>query len=272
MATDKREVERLTIRLGGKDGTVPVGSFLYTIQQALGVLREIDRELSELGQVELRWRIVAAKMSSPLVITIEGVQRVGPASRRHRGIVDSYLHGLHVLKRTPRVPPNFSDAALENTKLLTSVVGDGLTILEFKGPEQKKLVADKHLAANVEEALKTRYYFEHGTLEGKLEVLDIHGAPKFSIFHSLTDVKTVCEMPTDRVREAVDLFGQRVAVSGEIKFNRHGKPLSMSVENLKPLRQAKDLPKFRDVEGIDFTSGEDVTEYMRKLRDGREKA
>jgi hypothetical protein len=272
MARRRGEGERLTIRLGGKDGTVPIGSFLFTIQRALGVLKEIDRELSESGQPELRWRIVAARMQSPLEMTIEGVPKVGSERRVHpRKVVDSYLKGLSVLKRSAIAPPVFSDAALEGTKSLTSVVNDGLSVLEFRGSGKTKLVADQRLVDNVEDVLKTRYYYEHATLDGRLEVVDIHATPKFSIFHELDDHKTVCDMPAERIDEAISLFGKRVAVRGLVKFNRQGKPLRIKVEELRRLRDSAELPKFKDVEGIRFTGGEASTEYMRKLRDGRKK-
>jgi|SRR5262245_918375 len=271
MTRRRGEGERLTIRLGGKDGTVPIGSFLFTMQRALGVLKEIDRELSESGQPELRWRIVAAKMQSPLELTIEGVPRARSQRLHPRRVVESYLSGLKVLKQSAIAPPVFTDAALEGTKSLTSLVNDGLTVLEFRGPGRTKLVADQRLMVNVEDVLKTRYYYEHATLDGRLEVVDIHATPKFSIFHELNDHKTVCDIPAERIEEAISLFGKRVAVRGLVKFNRQGKALRIKVEDLRRLRDSSELPKFKDVEGIRFTGGEASTEYMRKLRDGRKK-
>ncbi len=121
---------------------------------------------------------------------------------------------------------------------------------------------------------KSRPHVEDGaTLIGKLETVTVHGGkPAFFIYDPLTGEKIICHIPEDRMAEAkdaLDTHPHRVSVTGKVKYNRAGKPISIEVADFTPLRDRHELPQMKDLEGIDLTGGVDPTEYIRRLRDGR---
>ena len=85
------------------------------------------------------------------------------------------------------------------------------------------------------------------TLIGKLETVTVHGGkPAFFIYDPLTGEKIICHIPEERMAEAkdaLDTHPHRVSVTGKVKYNRAGKPISIEVADFTPLRDRHELPQ-----------------------------
>ena len=120
---------------------------------------------------------------------------------------------------------------------------------------------------NVDYILKHRFYRSDTTLEGTLEVVDIHGEYEFAIYDILNGHKIKCKFEKEMLDEVISLLRSRVAVTGEARFSRAGRPDSIKVRSLRQLRNADELPQFRAGEEIDLTGGMDSAEFVRRMRD-----
>jgi len=124
----------------------------------------------------------------------------------------------------------------------------------------------QRLTFNVDELIGPKFKAK-GTLEGVLQTLSVRKRNSFNIFDPLTDARIICYFSDDKLDEAKSAFAQRVAVYGQILYNKYGKPVSLHVEEIRRLRSRADLPQAKDID-IDITDGADPTGYIRRLRDG----
>ena len=90
-----------------------------------------------------------------------------------------------------------------------------------------------------------------GTIEGELEGLIIHGAKRFFLYDRLTGRRVICyfgnTVSWERLR---DLFGKRVAVTGEIRSRRSGDRASVDVSSYYVFPPEDDLPSALEVRGL----------------------
>ena len=290
--------EVLTIELTGKTDAIPLESFLEVISNTLGILQEIDANMSEATSATLDWRIVGASLNSPLLLTIAGLALLGVGDSGQ--VINAYLHGLDRIESgVVEVPPYFTENAVRKTQKLVGVLNGELRKVRFSGsdgikatsvvPSVKSLdavsvILEHHAQESLGDAVTTapviqlrayasNYVEEKATLIGTLEMLSVHGKkPKFVIYDPLTQEDIDCFFAEERYEEVKAALPKntstpyRVEVTGKAKFNKKGHPVSIIVEQFRRLRDKSELPGFKDLEGINFTSGLDPTEYVRRLR------
>lgn len=262
-----KRANTLTIRVEGREGHaagVPLGSFLQTMRESLGMLADLDREFSK-GQDSLDWRIVEASYTNPLMIVVEG--RARSSDRRPYPIVEELIRGLADLE-LGRDPARFTDHSLQSARNLARTVSrDGIGSFVFESPDLPAVAPTKKTANNVTKILKRRYYHEISTLEGSLETIDVHGKQAFGIFDLLTSDKIICHFDKAITGDVVNALGRRVSVEGKVKFNRFGDPLSIEVSDFEVMPGMDELPQFRKGERLDITGGIPPEEFVRRLRD-----
>lgn len=100
-----------------------------------------------------------------------------------------------------------------------------------------------------------------------METLSIHGRTIFNIRDVLTGARVPCRLSKDQLEEAQAAVGRRAAVSGRVRYSPTGKPQTINVEQIRHLREQKDLPQFKDLAGINLTDGADPVEYIQRFRD-----
>ena len=257
----------LTIRIAGKDDNVSFAAFVRVQRETLQILRDLDAEMSG-GQKPLRWDVVDVSLNSPLTVTISGHSIDGPGLYSTE-IASAYVDGMQQLEHAPELPRHFPVDTLERAKRLVSVKNDGVASLVYSTPGRPPVEPTQHLAANVDYILKHKFYLSDTTLEGMLEVVDIHGEYEFAIYDLLNGQKIKCRFEKEMLEEVVSLLRSRVAVAGEAKFSRTGRAVSIKVRSIKRLRSAAELPQFRVGEEIDLTGGMDSAEFVRRMRDAK---
>ena len=259
----------LTIRVEGREGHdagVPLASFLQTMRESLGMLADLDRQLSN-GRSTLDWRIVQASYTNPLMIVLEG--RARAADRRPYAVVDELIRGLTDLEQG-RDPAWFTDHSLENARSIARTVSrNGISSFVFEVPDLPAVSPTGATAKNVTKILKRRIYHEISTLEGWLQIIDVHNKDNqvFGIFDPLTNEKILCHFDKSMRDNVVQALGNRVSVEGKVKFNRFGGPLSIEVDSFEVMPGMEELPQFSDGEQIDITGGIPSEDFVRRLRD-----
>lgn len=259
----------LTIRLTGRED-LTTESLIEAVQDAVLILRSIEGNMAEEGRPASRWRVDAVSLNSPLQMTIseippKGLEPLDPA--------EPFVRGLRCVNAGAQIPQYFTEHTLRLAKRLVGLLNNGLSQIEFSTQDEEPVRPTQHLAANVDRILgrAPEFYYEDTELEGRLEVLSVHGTPDFWVYDPLTEQPTKCTFkPEDRERLAEMMKRPtRVRVSGKAKFNREHRPISLEVESFARLRDQEELPQIRDLHraGINITGGMSSVEYVRRMRD-----
>ena len=90
-----------------------------------------------------------------------------------------------------------------------------------------------------------------GTIEGELEGLIIHGRKRFLLYDRLTGRQVICYFGhAVSWEELRDVFGKRMAVTGEIRSRRSGERASIDVSSYYVFPPEHELPSAQDVRGL----------------------
>ncbi len=121
------------------------------------------------------------------------------------------------------------------------------------------------------EYISTKYRYAHGSVEGRLLQLSaITERHSCTVVDQATGNAVTCYFTDQQLEEHAEAaYKGRVSVSGKIKYNRAGEPVSMEVADLKKLMPDDELPQLSDLLGINITGGRDAVEYIsNKLTGG----
>jgi hypothetical protein len=165
-------------------------------------------------------------------------------------IVAAVVGGIKTLNEQPTRPEYFNDQALREAKALANLVNDALPrIALVNGAVGSD--ATKQLMTHVDQVIGEGRE-SIGTIEGKLQALNIHEKPqRFAIFDLLTDRRVECYFGENvELEEVLRGVGRRVAVSGIIKTRGTGERFSIDVRTLRVFPAESDLPTPDDVRGI----------------------
>lgn len=257
----------LTILVTPRGNGLPLDTLLRILGDALRILTELDLVVSGTRRPTLEWVVTSLSFNSPLTLRLIG--RKKPNSPFPGRVVDSYVTKILQLENGIE-PLDFSEKAMERAQdIVRSVVRDGVLSVQFSTPGLPPVTPTARLAENVEQILKRRYYYEVTTLDGRLDVIDVHGPPKFTIFDPLTRLPINCNIGEDLLDQALDSIRTRVSVQGKAKFNRAGRPISMDVDSIRSMKGPADLAKFPTDKTVDLTGGLSSEDYVRRSRDGR---
>lgn len=253
--------------------------FTDAVQAFVGFLRAVDQSIH--GQRMIRWRLADLSYSSPATISCEG----SAASRRIAEdptpqLVVAALDAVEGMETSGRVLRTLSDTALEEIRALGELRGrGGITNVHIVGmngvpdaPVRVVPVTPRVVAA-VQDVLGGRYR-AIGSVEGRLEGINIHGAPSqhyFNVYEPLHGRRVRVLFSPSQLEEARAALGQRVLVFGEVESNARGHPvLVKSRKPLRILRGKGELPTVEDIARItgSLTGGTESTQFIRELWDG----
>lgn len=112
-------------------------------------------------------------------------------------------------------------------------------------------------------------YSELGSLEGTIEVLDLHQSLAFIIREQLSGLPVRCSFPDTAVwKERIrSLMGKSVLVVGQISYSGNGVPLSVThLEEVADMTPDPSLPKADFGTIPDLTGDMSTIDYLHKMR------
>lgn len=119
----------------------------------------------------------------------------------------------------------------------------------LRSPRDVRPDADIHLDHS--EAVLTPEARSIGTIEGELEGLIVHGDKRFLLYDRLTGRRVTCYFGDSVSWDGLgDVFGKRVAVTGEIRSRRSGERASIDVSKYYVFPHEDELPSAREVRGL----------------------
>ena len=191
------------------------------LRDFMGLLSEIDSDISETAARTLDWRVTAVSYNSPFTIRMVGRPRAG---HRDNGpaVVRACVRGSAVLVNGER-PREFNDDALLHVRRLAA---SARTDEAFRvTSEIEPLVSARitsQATAIVDRVLPLGYSI--GSVEGRLEGLNIHGQPQFTVWDSVTGRAVRCYFTGVDLDTVTAAVSHKVLVSGNLRRDPDGRP------------------------------------------------
>jgi hypothetical protein len=264
----------ITVQFEGmpdQNGHLTVAEFLQKIEQLLASLNGIDRIVGQTSRPTLTYRIVDAKHSSPITLTIEPVVRrrvtiegTDHVERRNK----RFFTELNAIRRGEPVSPEIDDDLLMHIRGLVEGIGK-----DFVSARISNGNASVELDYVFEEKVRKLLDEEdcsYGGEEGMLEAVNIHGAkPTCWIYPKIGAKKIRCDFLPGMQDQIRDNLGQFVRVEG-LKFFRPNSPFPfrVSVKDLIPIQIDAAAP-LASLKGVapNATGALSAVEFVRKMRD-----
>ncbi|MCK9487515.1 MAG: hypothetical protein M0R73_12600 [Dehalococcoidia bacterium] len=240
--------------------------FTLLLREFLGVLSEVDRELSDFGDPSLLWRITSLSYNSPAAVGLMSRPKgkrpdIGPQ------VITTSLAGLHEIQKERQRPIAFNDDALTHVREMARQTGNGIRHVIARSdlyPNSPPVTVTRDAAATVDRVLPMGYSF--GSVEGRLEGLDIHRQPRFTVYDAVTGRAVRCYFDTTELDKVKAAVGRKVIVSGKLRRDPEGRPQQVrQVDFFEVLDVAPPHPP-RDAAGA-FGEVEDPENYLERLRD-----
>jgi hypothetical protein len=234
----------LTLELEGR--TLSPQKFLGGIKAFFGIVEEVTRSVCE-DKPRVMWR-VQVKAGSNLV----GVEPVpGFPAPIVALIADSVAKGITDLEQGPAEPRHFSHRAIRHLHDLAAIVGtDERDDIEIKVWVRKNASDLTHRSVVHTAELLTAAYADHGSIEGRLQVLSERRGLHVVVYEPLWDKPVRCHLTDEQTEIALKNFGKRVEVVGLVRYRGDGVPVSIDVEEIVPFPAPEDIPTYLAVRGI----------------------
>jgi hypothetical protein len=251
--------KKLIITLDHDGHIVPYDAFATVMQESVDLLRGVDCVKAGTSRPNMRWGISAVSMHSPIQLTLEA----SALGDREVDAVDPFLEDMNRLERGDR-PLYFNPEMQARAKRLVSVLNHGISAIRFNS-DSLEVRPTQRVAARVDEL--TERYFEIGSIEGRLDVLSVHGRDSITVWDVRWRCPVRCMVSDAQLREAKDLLRQRVSVRGRIKCEHKRPKEIVDVFDIQPLGDASTLPQAEDIAPVDLTGGQEPADYLRGAGD-----
>jgi hypothetical protein len=252
--------ERITISVAAGGDDADARAFAAAMGDILTILESLARE--QLGKNEpVVWRIVALAKMSPPSITLECRQNVAVARRFYAGL------GGQPDQPANSFPPRAMRAARRLAGRMKRQQVDSIVVaspgLGFIAPTQK-------MFENAATTIVNKYYSIPSSVDGKLDVVNVHSRAKFSVFDDTHYREVRCHFSDSIFEKVRKNLGKRVTVIGNVRFDSAtDRPVSITVEEIEPIDEDPIKPRcFSEMRPIDITGGLSSEDYVRQLRDG----
>ena len=214
----------------------------------LGLLRDVDSTISEKKNGNLKWIVTTlAKNPSPLVGVTPFLPR--PTFRDTSFQVQrEIISNVDSLTQKGERSRYLSDAALtrvENIAKTAHKVGKTEIYTGAKGSLGLRTSVTAQTLSQVQELTQEKSV-SFGTILGSLDSISVHKGIEVRVWDENINRPVRCNFTAGQISHATNLLGKRVIVSGMIRSDRNGQPLSMLVESLdgasmKPLPPIDEL-------------------------------
>jgi len=259
--------DEITINFGADH--LEASTLIESLAKFLIMFRSIETNISRAEPIQ--WDVIRSTMNSPLSLTLAPRSNGTPAPSHAGKVLRTCYRGLAELHRHASLPEGFDDHSLAAVREIAELTHKHRTQVTFDMPGEVEVKIDLALAGHAHLVVaKTKSLYEHGTIEGLLDVISKRKRDRFFVTETLTGNKVECFARTELFHKAYELFGreapQRVSVEGRIK-TQFGRPKSMNVETIQRLRGTEELPTLDDIGPMDLTGGLDSGDFVRGLRD-----
>ncbi len=242
---------RIVISISGD--IIPLSAFIDATSHIHFILSDVDKQIS--GTSTLVWSVESLGNSSKIVEAAPYLIHEDGVDNRVR-IVSAFVEGMQKISLDKPVRPNyFSEDSLLRAKSLANLLDGYVTRISLRGTIEGKLsdyiLITQRVAANVDELIGIRRT-SLGSIEGKMELISIHGGTYFNIYDQLSGRRIKCVCNRDQLNELTSAqnLGRRILVYGEIREDSFGQAIQIKLQHHRFLRNRDELPQPNDLRGI----------------------
>lgn len=249
---------------------VSLNDFSFQLEALRKVLSNTESSLSG-EKAEIDWQIVDLKHSSPAEIVLRPIDNRVDTDKEDIAseTVDKVISSLKMLSENTLPPIEMSQQLLGHYKNFSDKVQKGILRISLKR-ETDTVKVSENVKAVIEDVTLSETK-SIGTVEGRLEFLNIHGNQNiFRIYSAIPPEKVNCFFPPDKIDQAREALGHKIRVSGELTYpGGNDFPRDIKVEAIELLPDDDDLPSLMDLRGVapGITGGLSSEEFVRNLRD-----
>jgi hypothetical protein len=262
------------IEIKGDPTGISAFTFKSTVNDAVDLLKEYDSAISGVPRGTVGWYLADLSLRPNVLVAFNS--RVLPPKRgksfadHRKAITHSLLNGLDSLEHQAVTPEYISVGGMERVQRMVSLIGrNGATGFRVHADED---AIDLTVATgeNIGKLLPVRRT-AIGSVEGKLEGINLHRKLRVIVYHAITNRAVTCELADESVETAKEYLGRRVIVFGVLHKNANGETLKITVDRLVPaekfLEQNRptgvilDEPRFVGV-------SQSTRDYIRRIRGG----
>lgn len=240
-----RKSKEVILRLDG--ALVTPEAFKKSVLAFIDLLQAVTEEIAR-GGAKPQWKMSVRQGSAILAATPVADTATQKTATKIIGTLNS---GVRLVNRGETSAPGFNSRALSAVRELALLrnkeVGriDHIQIKASSGkaveivPRNAEFFAK---AAGIKEAW--------GSVEGRLQTISVRGTFQFVVYDSIFDRGVNCFVSEKLNKAAVEAFDKRVCVSGLIRSDRHGRPISIQAEKIRRLRNLDELPPLESFRGM----------------------
>lgn len=230
---------------------VTLGQLLHVENVAWGLIREVTAEVVKAPPGAVQWVVESVRSGSPITYTLrpEGNGVASPEALREA--VTALARGVRELDAGASRPIGFNDEALERARDLGRALSERIRGFRFAAEGEVGKLTER-VSANASAVLETDVFEALGSVEGRLEAVNVHRKRYFNVYDDLRGRKVEClfggsGIPASEIGAAI---GRRVSVFGTLYSRADGRVFRARVKDLDVFPEAEDLPNSDDVAGI----------------------
>ena len=234
----------VTLELDGH--AVTPQKFMDGVRAFFGIVDEVTRSVCA-DNPRVRWRVQVKAGSNLVGLSPEP----GFPAAVVALIADSVADGIKDMEQKPTEPAHFTPRAIRHLHDLAKIVGtDDTDDTEVKvWARQQRNDLTHRSVVNAGELLSAAYA-DHGSIEGRVQVLSERRGLHVVVYDPLWDKPVRCHLNDEQAALALQSFGKRVEAFGLIRYRGDGVPVSIDVDEIVPLPAPEDIPNYRAVRGI----------------------
>jgi hypothetical protein len=268
-------VAELDFEIKGRPGDVSASTFKDALFYAVGLLQEFDSAISGRPRGSLRWYISRLHSNTGLLVAFR--PKLKPVRRSKDRIDDpsptvttSFLNGFEDLEYRCETPAYLSEYGLHKAEDLTGLIRkNGATGFRFASANRSVDVSER-TSDNLAKLLPIKRQ-AIGSVEGKLEGINLHRNSRFIVYHAITNKAVTCQFDSEKFLNKVkEYLGSRVIVFGTLHKNVNGDTLRITMERLVPSEEARHIQiEEQEITEPEFARATSTAEYIRRIRGGQ---
>jgi hypothetical protein len=239
-------------------------------EKFLQVLKEVEKTMSKDNRSILNWVIDDISKNS-LHMSLTPVLDDDTADGVDGGqVVDNIVNGIMTIKMEGKRPNRyFNNKTMRLIKDIVNVTERRKEELVI-GTNGASVNFTPIIALNVSNILDKENR-EYGNIEGRLDMINISGRPRFNVHDDITGEAVKCELDIDTwLSSAAEAIKDRarVSVTGLIFYTNDHLPKKVSqISSFRVIPPDNDLPTFSKIltSGVDFSGGLSTEDFIKKV-------
>lgn len=254
----------ITIRIEEEDNRLPFNAFFDAVAGTVSILKDIDSEMSTEKKQSLEWDISSVSMHSPLEFTLEAIPY---DESMRRDPITPFLDDVNRLERGEKA--HFLNQKQQNRlKKIVGALDKGIRSITFNSNGNAAKVSRVIVDTIMDYSVKKSDHYEIGSIEGRLEVISVHGKDSIKVWDRRFNDEVTCTLSDEKLEEAKRALGKRVKIRGRIKYHKKHPKYVVDVFDIRVLREIKELPQPDKIGPIDLFGDEEPADILRGIENG----